>query len=68
MHRQKVWELTNIRERNQRIKEIMTELDLKEKIWEPSLTVAEWPEMLLTVDDSEVTPRNIPRSIQYSTS
>lgn len=54
VHRQKVWELTNIRERNQRIKEIMTELDLKEKIWEPSLTVAEWPEMLLTVDDSEI--------------
>lgn len=53
-HRQKVQELKNIGERNKRIKEIMTELDLKEKIWEPSLTVAEWPEKLLTVDDAEI--------------
>ncbi|KAJ0067028.1 hypothetical protein NL108_007826, partial [Boleophthalmus pectinirostris] len=57
-HRQKVHELKNIQQRNARIKEIMIELDRHEnlhEIWEPSLTVAEWPEMLLTVHDSEIT-------------
>ncbi|KAK7904789.1 hypothetical protein WMY93_017396 [Mugilogobius chulae] len=37
------------------IYQIMTELDLQEQIWEPSLTVAEQPEKLLTVQDSEIT-------------
>ncbi|XP_072293479.1 cilia- and flagella-associated protein 43 [Eucyclogobius newberryi] len=54
-HKQKVNELNNIQHRNSRIKELMTDLDLHDKIWEPSLTVAECPEKLLTVQDSEIT-------------
>lgn len=54
-HRQKVQELNRVRDRNRHIGEIMLELDMKEKLWEPSLTNSERPERLLTVDDSEVT-------------
>lgn len=54
-HRQKVQELNHVRDRNRHIREIMLELDMNEKLWEPSLTNSEWPERLLTVDDSEVT-------------
>ncbi|XP_065815859.1 cilia- and flagella-associated protein 43 [Labrus bergylta] len=54
VHKQKVLELSRVRDRNQHIKEIMLELDMNETLWEPSLTVSEWPERLLTVDDSEI--------------
>ncbi|XP_074532554.1 cilia- and flagella-associated protein 43 isoform X2 [Halichoeres trimaculatus] len=54
VHKQKVQELSRLRERNRQIKEIMLELDMKETLWEPSLTISEWPERLLTVDDSEI--------------
>ncbi|XP_045926905.1 cilia- and flagella-associated protein 43 isoform X2 [Micropterus dolomieu] len=53
-HRQKVQELNHVRDRNRHIREIMLELDMNEKLWEPSLTNSEWPERLLTVDDSEI--------------
>lgn len=55
VHRQKVQELNRVKERKRHIGEIMLELDMKEKLWEPSLTNNEWPERLLTVEDSEVT-------------
>lgn len=55
VHKQKVQELSRVRERNRQIREIMLELDMNETLWEPSLTVSEWPERVLTVDDSEVT-------------
>lgn len=51
MHRQKVQELNRVRDRN---RHIMQELDMNEKLWEPSLSNSEWPERMLTVDDSEV--------------
>ncbi|XP_026164299.1 cilia- and flagella-associated protein 43 isoform X5 [Mastacembelus armatus] len=54
VHRQKVQELNRVRDRNRKIREIMMELDMNEKLWEPSLTDSEWPERLLTVDDSEI--------------
>uniref|UniRef100_UPI0037E722FD cilia- and flagella-associated protein 43 n=1 Tax=Semicossyphus pulcher TaxID=241346 RepID=UPI0037E722FD len=54
VHRQKVQELSRMRDRNRQIREIMLELDMKETLWEPSLTVSESPERLLTVDDSEI--------------
>ncbi|XP_023282389.1 cilia- and flagella-associated protein 43 [Seriola lalandi dorsalis] len=54
LHRQKVQELNRVRDRNRHIREIMLELDMKEKLWESSLTNNEWPERLLTVDDSEI--------------
>lgn len=55
MHRQKVQELNRVRDRNRHIRDIMQELDMNEKLWEPSLSNSEWPERMLTVDDSEVT-------------
>ncbi|KAI3363278.1 hypothetical protein L3Q82_011908 [Scortum barcoo] len=54
VHRQKVQELNRVRDRNRHIREIMLELDMKEKLWEPRLTNSEQPERLLTVDDSEI--------------
>ncbi|XP_039994475.1 cilia- and flagella-associated protein 43 [Xiphias gladius] len=54
VHRQKVQELNRVKERKRHIGEIMLELDMKEKLWEPSLTNNEWPERLLTVEDSEI--------------
>ncbi|CAG6016962.1 unnamed protein product [Menidia menidia] len=55
LHRLKVQELKRIRDRNMHIRKIMTELDLNQELWEPSLTDEEWPERLLTVDNSEIT-------------
>lgn len=55
VHRQKVQELNRVRDRNRHIRDIMLQLDMNEKLWEPSLTNSEWPEALLTVDDAEVT-------------
>ncbi|XP_030012526.1 cilia- and flagella-associated protein 43 [Sphaeramia orbicularis] len=54
VHKQKVQELSRIRERNKRIKAIMRELDVKETLWEPCLSADECPEKLLSVDDSEI--------------
>ncbi|KAF3708148.1 Cilia- and flagella-associated protein 43 [Channa argus] len=53
VHKQKVQELNRVRDRNRHIREIMQELDMNEKLWEPSLSNSEWPERMLTVDDSE---------------
>lgn len=55
VYKQKVQELNRVKDRNRHITEIMLELDVREKLWEPGLTVSEQPERLLTVDDSEVT-------------
>ncbi|XP_034537901.1 cilia- and flagella-associated protein 43 isoform X3 [Notolabrus celidotus] len=54
VHRQKVQELSRARERNRQIREIMLELDMNETLLEPTLTVSECPERLLTVEDSEI--------------
>ncbi len=55
VYKQKEQEINRLREKNKRISEIMTELDLSETLWEPSLTDNECPERVLTVTDSEVT-------------
>ena len=55
LHKQKVQELNRVRERNKLISAILLELDIQQQLWEPSLSVSEWPESLLTVDDTEVT-------------
>ncbi|XP_041802985.1 cilia- and flagella-associated protein 43 [Chelmon rostratus] len=55
VHRQKVQELNRVKGRNRHIRGIMLELDMTEKLSEPSLTNSEQPERLLTVDDSEIT-------------
>ncbi|XP_062257078.1 cilia- and flagella-associated protein 43 isoform X2 [Platichthys flesus] len=54
LHKQKVQELNRVRERNKHISAILLELDIQQQLWEPSLSVSEWPESLLTVDDSEI--------------
>ncbi|KAM7408596.1 hypothetical protein PAMA_002353 [Pampus argenteus] len=54
VHRQKVQEHSRIRDRNKQIREIMAELEMNEKLWEPNLDNSEWPERLFTVDDSEI--------------
>ncbi|XP_072247694.1 cilia- and flagella-associated protein 43 [Leuresthes tenuis] len=54
LHQLKVQELRRIRDRNKHIREIMMDLDMNQELWEPSLTDGEWPERLLTVDNSEI--------------
>ncbi|XP_069394770.1 cilia- and flagella-associated protein 43 isoform X2 [Paralichthys olivaceus] len=54
LHRQKVQELNHVRDRNRLLSEILLELDMKQQLWESSLTDSEWPESLLTVDDTEI--------------
>ena len=47
-------EISKIKDKNKRIKKIIADLDVVEEIIEPSMGVAEKPETLLEVDDSEV--------------
>ncbi|XP_059422267.1 cilia- and flagella-associated protein 43 isoform X2 [Carassius carassius] len=54
VYKQKEQEINRLREKNKRISEIMTELDLSETLWEPGLTDNECPERALTVTDSEI--------------
>ncbi|XP_065602261.1 cilia- and flagella-associated protein 43 [Cyrtonyx montezumae] len=51
---QKEQEIAQVKERNLRIQEILAQLDLQVEVWEPSLTVDENPEQVLTVQDSEI--------------
>ncbi|XP_068133207.1 cilia- and flagella-associated protein 43 isoform X2 [Hyperolius riggenbachi] len=54
VYRQKEQEVSRVNERNQRILEIMNELNIQEKILEPKFTDSEKPERALTVEDSEI--------------
>ena len=47
-------EISKIKDKNKRIRKIIADLDVVEEIIEPAMGVAEKPETLLTVDDSEV--------------
>ncbi|KAK7508542.1 hypothetical protein BaRGS_00000108 [Batillaria attramentaria] len=47
-------EISKIKEKNKRISKILSDLDLDEPIVEPALSIHEKPELLLTVEDSEV--------------
>ncbi|XP_064602614.1 cilia- and flagella-associated protein 43-like isoform X2 [Liolophura sinensis] len=47
-------EIIKIKDKNKRIHKILEDLDLKEEVVEPELSSLEKPELLLTVDDSEV--------------
>uniref|UniRef100_UPI003AAA87D7 cilia- and flagella-associated protein 43 n=1 Tax=Centroberyx gerrardi TaxID=166262 RepID=UPI003AAA87D7 len=53
-YRQKEQELNRVKDRNRRITEVMVELDMREKLWEPGLADSERPERALTVGDSEI--------------
>lgn len=55
LHKQKIQVINSMRERNRQIREMMMELGIDETLWEPSLQCMEQPEILLNVDDSEVT-------------
>lgn len=52
--RQKVNEISRIKEKNVRISKIISQLKLEEPLVQPSLGVLEEPERLLVVDDEEV--------------
>ncbi|XP_075712589.1 cilia- and flagella-associated protein 43 isoform X2 [Rhinoderma darwinii] len=54
VYRQKEQEVARVNERNQRILEIISELNIQEKLIEPKFTDNEKPERALTVDDSEI--------------
>ncbi|XP_072534295.1 cilia- and flagella-associated protein 43 isoform X2 [Salminus brasiliensis] len=54
VYKQKEQEISRVRDKNKRITEIMTELELKQILWEPTLTDSERPERALTVSDSEI--------------
>ncbi|KAM8974806.1 cilia- and flagella-associated protein 43 [Pelodytes ibericus] len=52
--KQKEQEVSRVKERNLRVLEIMSELNIQEKILDPQFTDNEKPERALTVEDSEV--------------
>lgn len=54
VYKQKEQEISRIRDKNKRITEIMSKLDLQETLWEPTLSNNEQPEKAFTVIDSEV--------------
>ncbi|KAF4090507.1 hypothetical protein AMELA_G00052090 [Ameiurus melas] len=54
VYKQKKQEISRIRDKNKRITEIMSKLELQETLWEPTLTDNERPERALTVSDSEI--------------
>ena len=54
MFKQKEAEIKRVKERNDRIRKILGDLDLDEKVFEPSMSVDEKPELLLEVKDEEV--------------
>ena len=52
--KQKEAEIKRVREKNERIRKILGDLELDEKVFEPSMSVDEKPELLLEVKDDEV--------------
>ncbi|KAF7220427.1 cilia- and flagella-associated protein 43 isoform X1 [Nothobranchius furzeri] len=54
LHSQKELELKRVRSENNQMREWMLDLDLDQELWEPEQTDSEWPERLLTVDQSEI--------------
>ncbi|KAK3573510.1 hypothetical protein QTP86_026032 [Hemibagrus guttatus] len=53
VYKQKEQEISRIRDKNKRIADIMSKLELQETLWEPTLSDNERPERALTVSDSE---------------
>ena len=54
MYEKKQQEIAKIKDKNKRISKILSDLDQKMEIFEPDLGVIEKPEMLLSVEDDEV--------------
>ena len=55
VYRAKEVEMKRIEERNVRIRKIIKDLEIEEQVFDPKWTTEEKPELLLTVDDEEVT-------------
>ena len=53
--KQKESEIKRVKEKNERIKKILGDLEVDDKMFEPEMTADEKPELLLQVHDSEVT-------------
>ncbi|KAM5271833.1 cilia- and flagella-associated protein 43 [Ctenodactylus gundi] len=54
-YRQKEFEIARVKERNIRIKEIISDLELEEKVWQPDFEDCEKPERTLVVENHEGT-------------
>ena len=52
--KQKEAEIKRVKEKNERIRKILGDLELNEKVFEPAMSVDEKPELLLEVKDNEV--------------
>ncbi|XP_023061978.2 cilia- and flagella-associated protein 43 [Piliocolobus tephrosceles] len=54
-YKQKEFEITRVKERNVRIREIIVDLELEEAVWQPEFEDCEKPERTLVVQDEEIT-------------
>ncbi|XP_006831543.1 PREDICTED: WD repeat-containing protein 96 [Chrysochloris asiatica] len=54
-YKQKEFEIARVREKNVRIQEIILDLELEEKVWQPEFEECEKPERTLVVEDHEIT-------------
>uniref|UniRef100_A0A8D2ALT4 Cilia- and flagella-associated protein 43 n=1 Tax=Sciurus vulgaris TaxID=55149 RepID=A0A8D2ALT4_SCIVU len=54
-YKQKEFEITRVTERNVRIREIISDLELEETVWQPEFEDCEKPERTLVVEDHEIT-------------
>ena len=54
IYQKKLTEINKIKDKNKRIKKILDDLDLKEEMTNPVMSIYEKPETLLEVEDSEV--------------
>ncbi|XP_028730485.1 cilia- and flagella-associated protein 43 [Peromyscus leucopus] len=53
-YKQKEFEIARVREKNVRIEEIISDLELEEKVWQPVFEDCEQPERALVVEDDEI--------------
>ncbi|XP_077350992.1 cilia- and flagella-associated protein 43 isoform X2 [Festucalex cinctus] len=54
VYKQKVQEISRVKERNKQVKELLDELEVVEELWVPALNDREVPERVFVVDDSEI--------------
>ncbi|XP_076691131.1 cilia- and flagella-associated protein 43 [Callospermophilus lateralis] len=54
-YKQKEFEITRVTERNVRIREIISDLELEETVWQPEFEDCEKPERTFVVEDHEIT-------------
>ncbi|XP_037660766.1 cilia- and flagella-associated protein 43 isoform X2 [Choloepus didactylus] len=53
-YKQKEFEIARVKERNERIEEIILDLELEENVWQPEFEDCEKPERTLVVEDKEI--------------